>query len=275
MVAGFCFLLPDLIDKPLWVLGVIPDGRYMGHSLFIVILVAAVFGMARWTYGLVALFVGMTHLLSDRDLHSDNPWLYPFKQYVFHPNDYQSILTTDNIADALMQTLLLVCAVLVVLAIFEGFVLLARKLRGGNPDDRRAATGVGELRPGSYRVALHGSAICWAARIAGTLFSLSAAVYVLAAEARYDSHWMVVPAAVCVLALSIAPSLVAWRSHRVGGAFLVVVCLAYTELAHEVLDRTTFFHLVLPFAAAWAASGILHLVLPWKEGMTSCGAPTS
>jgi hypothetical protein len=33
LVTGFCFLLPDLMDKPLWVLEVISDGRYMGHTL--------------------------------------------------------------------------------------------------------------------------------------------------------------------------------------------------------------------------------------------------
>lgn len=273
LVAGFCFMLPDLIDKPLWVLGVIPDGRYMGHSLLIMILVAAVFGLARWTYGLVALFVGITHLVSDRDLHSDNPWLYPFKHYVFHPNDYQQVLTTENLAEALMQMLVLVGIVLVVMAGYEGIVLLARRLPGAGRDPSQAGSGAGQVSAENRRSPVHGDALCWTASIAGTLFSLTAAAYILAAESDFSSSRMVIPAAACVLALTMAPSLVAWRAHRFGGAFLLVVCLAGTELAHEVLDRTTFLQQVLPFTAAWALSGVLHLAASWKEGAASCVAP--
>ena len=275
LVAGFCFLLPDLIDKPLWVLGVIPDGRYMGHSILIVVLVAAVFGLARWTHGLVALFVGMVHLVSDRDLHSDNPWLYPFKQYVFYQNDYQSILTRENMFDALVQTLVLVGAALIVLAVYEGIALLARRLLGPDPDGSQAVSGAGQACDDNRRGPAHGDALCWTARIAGTLFSLTAGTYILATESDYSSSWMVIPAAACVLALTIAPSLLAWRAHRVGGAFLLIVCLACTELAHEVLDGTTFSHQILPFVAAWAVSGVLHLAVSWKEGRTSCETAAS
>jgi hypothetical protein len=73
----------------------------------------------------------------------------------------------------------------------------------------------------------------------------------------------------------VAPSLLAWRAHRVGGAFLLIVCLACTELAHEVLDQTTFWRQVLPFSAAWAVTGVLHLVLSWRETRKPCAAPAS
>ncbi len=266
VAAGFCFLLPDLIDKPLWVLGVIPDGRYMGHTLFLVGLVAAAFALVRWPLGLVALFVGITHLASDRDLHSDNPWLYPFKQYVFTPNDYRTIITWENVRDALAQALVLAGAVFVVLAVYQGLSLLARRLLSPKPDGGAAPADAPGDCPEPLPGPAHGGPLCWLARVAGILLSLGAVIYLLVTRPDYGSSWMVIPAAAAVSALSLAPSLAACRWHRAGGAFLLIVCVAYTELAHEVLDRDTFFHFVLPFVAAWAATGIMHLGLSWKEG---------
>ena len=265
LVTGFCFLLPDLIDKPLWGLGVISDGRYIGHTLLMVFLVAVVFGMAKRKYGLLALCGGMSHLLFDTGGHSFNPWFYPFKRYDFPPNDFHSIVTLPNIIVMLMEMLLVLCVLLLVWAVFRGLVLLFRKRYGTALDGSRDIIGISEVNSKYDRASVHGSALCWASRIAGMLPSLFAVTYVLFARAKYDFAWSAIPAAVCVFALSITPSLVAWWSHRIGGAFVLIVCIAYTVLASRIVEGASFVQLVLPFSAVWAASGILHFVLSWKE----------
>jgi len=115
------------------------------------------------------------------------------------------------------------------------------------------------------RMSVHGSVLCWTARIASTVLSLLAVSYVLFARAEFSSAWGTIPSAVCAFVLSVAPSLIAWWSHRIGGAFVLVVCVAYTEGASRLADRAAFIHIVLPFSAVWIASGILHLVVSWKE----------
>lgn len=265
LVTGFCFLLPDLMDKPLWVLGVISDGRYIGHTLLMVFLVAAGFGIARRTYGLFALCGSMPHLLFDKGGGATNPWFYPFRRYDFPANDFHSIVTLHNIVETLMEMLLVLCVLLLVWAVFRGLVLLSRRRYGTALDGPEDTTGIGEVNSDNYRASVHGSTLCWTARIAGTLLSLFAVTYVLFTRAEYDSAWSVIPAAVCVFALSTTPSLVAWWSHRVGGAFVLIVCIAYTELASRIVEGASFVHLVLPLSAVWAATGILHLVLSWKE----------
>jgi hypothetical protein len=79
-VTAFCFLLPDLVDKPLWMLG-IGMGRFVGHTLLFGFLVAFVFFLRKRTYGLFALVGGMSHLLWDAGTFM--PWLYPFVKYDF------------------------------------------------------------------------------------------------------------------------------------------------------------------------------------------------
>ena len=112
---------------------------------------------------------------------------------------------------------------------------------------------------------VHGSVLCWTARIATTLLSLVAVSYVLSARAIWYSAWVTVPAATCVFVVSLIPSVVAWGSHRIGGAFVLVICLLYTEVAYDLADKAAFIHIVLPFSAIWVTSGILHLVVSCKE----------
>jgi hypothetical protein len=115
------------------------------------------------------------------------------------------------------------------------------------------------------RVSVHGSVLCWTARIATTALSLLAVLYVLCTRAEYASVLATIPSAVCVFVLSLAPSLMAWWSHRIGGAFVLVICLLYTEGAYDLADKAAFVHIVLPFSAVWASTAILHLVVSWKE----------
>jgi hypothetical protein len=100
-VAAFSFILPDLVDKTLWVLGVFTDGRNIGHTLFTTFLVALVFSLKKRVYGLVAVCGGIAHLLSDRS--GLVPWFYPFKTYDFPINDWHRVLTWWCLASTLLQ----------------------------------------------------------------------------------------------------------------------------------------------------------------------------
>lgn len=78
-VVAFAALLPDLVDKPLYLLG-IGDGRYVGHTLLFVCVVAAAFSLKNKIYGLSLLFGAVLHLLFD---WGGLPWLYPFVSHDF------------------------------------------------------------------------------------------------------------------------------------------------------------------------------------------------
>ena len=80
-VAVFCGILPDMVDKPLAVLG-IGGGRYIGHTLLFAVLVVAAFTVWKKKYGLAALIGLMSHLFLD--LNGLIPWFYPFKDYQFY-----------------------------------------------------------------------------------------------------------------------------------------------------------------------------------------------
>lgn len=93
-VAFLGSLLPDLIDKPLEALG-IGGGRYIGHTLLFVFVVAGVFFLWRRTYGLSVLLGMVSHLLLDKG--NLVPWFYPFVGYKvptwnFHPSHFFSNL---------------------------------------------------------------------------------------------------------------------------------------------------------------------------------------
>jgi len=83
-VVAFAALLPDLVDKPLYLLG-IGDGRYIGHTLLFVCVVAAAFSLKRRIYGLSLLFGAVLHLLLDWLMGWGGfmPWLYPFVSHTY------------------------------------------------------------------------------------------------------------------------------------------------------------------------------------------------
>lgn len=80
LVTVSCGILPDLLDKPLGIMGV-GGGRYVGHSLLFIFLVSVVFSLWKRKYGLAALVGGLSHLLLD--IGGFVPWFYPFKEYSF------------------------------------------------------------------------------------------------------------------------------------------------------------------------------------------------
>ena len=111
-VTGFCFLLPDLLDKPLWMLG-ISCGRFVGHTLLFVFLVAFVFSLRKRTYGLFALVGGMLHLLSDVGWFM--PWLYPFVKYDFPQLEFWDTFRWYQAAGLFMELALIILAVSILL----------------------------------------------------------------------------------------------------------------------------------------------------------------
>jgi hypothetical protein len=112
------------MDKPLWVLGVISDGRYIGHTLLFVCLVASAFTLKKREYGLFALFGGTLHLLSD--IWGFMPWFYPFKSYDFPSVDFHGIVTWYVVAFTLIE---LAFAIIVVSAVVS--VSLSSRSRVG------------------------------------------------------------------------------------------------------------------------------------------------
>lgn len=126
-VAALSFLLPDLVDKPLWVLGVFSDGRNIGHTLFATFLVALALFLWKRAYGLVALCGGMAHLLSDRS--GLVPWFYPFKKYDFPTVDWHGILTLNNLAWTLLEMAIVATAVSVALLITSSLASWFRERR--------------------------------------------------------------------------------------------------------------------------------------------------
>lgn len=85
VVTVFCGILPDLVDKPLWIMGV-GGGRHVGHTLLFVILVSVMFFFWKRKYGLAALVGGISHLLLD--VNALVPWFYPFVEYSFYEDEF-------------------------------------------------------------------------------------------------------------------------------------------------------------------------------------------
>lgn len=111
----------------------------------------------------------------------------------------------------------------------------------------------------------HGKVLCWAARISGTGLSTLAGGYFVYSEIDPGSSPLAVPVAIWFFSLTVAPSLLAWKWHRAGGAFMLVVCLLYADAASVIIDGEDFLRVVLPYALVWALSGVLHLVVSRME----------
>jgi len=76
-------MLPDIIDKPLFFLGLAPSGRYIAHTLLFVALsfVATWIITRKFLSGLSLAFGVLMHLVGDATHFV--PWLYPFVDYTF------------------------------------------------------------------------------------------------------------------------------------------------------------------------------------------------
>lgn len=91
-------LLPDIIDKSLSFLGLLPCGRSLGHNIFFGPIVAGItYAVTRnKKYSLAILMGAYLHLAED--LNGFMPWLYPLVVYEFDCGplqispDYYSII---------------------------------------------------------------------------------------------------------------------------------------------------------------------------------------
>jgi len=78
-------MLPDAIDKPLFLLGLAPSGRYISHTLlFVAVSFAATYLATKKVTAASALSLGVLLHLS-LDMEHSVPWFYPFVDYVFEP----------------------------------------------------------------------------------------------------------------------------------------------------------------------------------------------
>jgi len=76
-------LLPDIIDKPLAIIGLAPCGRHIGHTLLVVLIIPSLTYLItrKKTISLSILFGCWMHLLLDSP--GFIPWFYPFVPYDF------------------------------------------------------------------------------------------------------------------------------------------------------------------------------------------------
>ncbi|MBI2084247.1 MAG: metal-dependent hydrolase [Candidatus Aenigmarchaeota archaeon] len=83
LAAIFGALLPDIIDKGLFLIGWFPCTRFLAHTIFFFPIAGlATYAITRNKKVAVAVSLGVIfHLIED--LNSDIPLFYPFKQYSF------------------------------------------------------------------------------------------------------------------------------------------------------------------------------------------------
>jgi len=74
-------LLPDIIDKGFFILGVTPCGRYIGHSLLFPLIVGLItYSMSRnWKITIALMFGVFLHVLQDSSYFI--PWFFPLVKY--------------------------------------------------------------------------------------------------------------------------------------------------------------------------------------------------
>ncbi|MFH8080415.1 MAG: metal-dependent hydrolase [Candidatus Aenigmatarchaeota archaeon] len=95
LTALFASQLPDIIDKPLYIIGIFPSGRYIGHTLFAAILLGLM-TLEMTRKKLIALSVSfgiIMHLVED--LPYFVPWFYPFMNYDFPQTPFKLSYTLE------------------------------------------------------------------------------------------------------------------------------------------------------------------------------------
>ena len=77
-VGAVAVLFPDLIDKPLKLLHLVPGGRSYAHGLPAVALVVILLLFAKRDWAYSWLLGHLSHLLADYPLSGYVPWFFPF-----------------------------------------------------------------------------------------------------------------------------------------------------------------------------------------------------
>lgn len=101
-------LIPDVIDKTLLLLGLINTGRFIGHTLFLGILISLVVHIIfRRKLLSISLFFGyLLHLLEDATKFV--PWFYPFVNYDFSAYSLGPVFTPFNVTAEIIGIVMLV-----------------------------------------------------------------------------------------------------------------------------------------------------------------------
>jgi hypothetical protein len=123
VVTVFCGLLPDLVDKPLLMIGT-GGGRFFGHSLLFGIINTSLFLVWRRRYAPAALAGFATHLLLD--LNALIPWFYPFKSYAVYSRDLDFSAWVKDYLSFSQAGFELVLVVFVFVVVYIGFYLYHR-----------------------------------------------------------------------------------------------------------------------------------------------------
>lgn len=74
-------LLPDIIDKGFFLLGLFPCVRFFGHSIFFPLVIGLLTYLVtrKWKFALAITLGAFLHLL--QDIEGFVPWFYPFINY--------------------------------------------------------------------------------------------------------------------------------------------------------------------------------------------------
>jgi len=101
-------LMPDIIDKTLFLLGLTNTGRFIGHTLFLGILFSLITHLIfrKKLVSLSLLFGYWFHLLED--VTNFVPWFFPFVNYNFSAYPIGPIFTPFNIASEIIGILMLI-----------------------------------------------------------------------------------------------------------------------------------------------------------------------
>jgi len=108
LIAAIASQLPDLIDKPPYILGISPSGRYIGHTLLAIFLVGFItYLITRKKIIALSISFGMfLHLIED--LPYFIPWLYPFVNYDFPKGPFEFHYTLQLFALDMLGLMLLI-----------------------------------------------------------------------------------------------------------------------------------------------------------------------
>ena len=117
-------LLPDIIDKGFFTLGLFPCGRYAAHSIFFSPIAGVVTYIVTKNKKLaLAISLGaFLHLLED--MHGEVPFLFPFKDYELFSNcEFKLSFTPYIISMEVIGSVILIS-----LVTFKSKLLYARKI---------------------------------------------------------------------------------------------------------------------------------------------------
>lgn len=101
-------LMPDIIDKTLFLLGLTNTGRFIGHTLFLGIIFSLIVHLIlrKKIISASLLFGYWFHLFED--VMGFVPWFYPFVNYDFSAYTFGPIFTPFNIASEVVGIVMVI-----------------------------------------------------------------------------------------------------------------------------------------------------------------------